>query len=331
MNHETSVGIVVIGRNLGALLVPALRAALRQSPLAIYVDSGSTDGSAKCAYEQGVAVIELDKSLTYTAGRARNEGAAYWLRQAPWLEFIQFVDGDCLLADQFITAGVQVMRADPQIAIVCGQRHERFPEASFYNRLAELGWWAVPGEIAYCGGDALVRARALVGVRGYDPRLIAGEEPELCLRLRRAGWKIWRIDADMTYHDIRMTRFSQWWWRSVRAGHAYAQGAWMHGRERERHHIHQCASTWFWGAAVWLCALGLAKHTRGKSLALLLGYPFLTARIFRRARRRGWTAADAGWYALFCVLAKFPQLQGQLIFGLNRLRGRETRLIETAN
>jgi hypothetical protein len=29
----------------------------------------------------------------------------------------------------------------------------------------------------------------------------AGEEPELCVRLRRRGWRILRLDAEMTRHD----------------------------------------------------------------------------------------------------------------------------------
>lgn len=327
---EDSVGIVLIGRNPGALLNETLDAALRVGAPLVYVDSGSTDASVRRAREKNVPVVEFDASQPYTAARARNVGAQFLLRQHPALEFLQFVDGDCILAQDFIARAMAVMRSDARVAVVCGQRRERFPEASVYNQLAALEWETPCGEILACGGDALVRVRAFVAVNGYNAFLIAGEEPEMCLRLRRAGWKIWGLDADMTYHDARLRRFSQWWTRSVRAGHAYAEGAWMHGREPERHWAHESASIWFWGAGVWSAALALTKLSRGLSLALLLGYPLLGARIYKRSRARGWNSRDARLYAFFCVLAKFPQLQGQLLFLLNRLRGRATRVIESS-
>jgi GT2 family glycosyltransferase len=318
MQNQNSVGIVVIGRNLGARLQETLRAALKQNAPVVYVDSGSTDDSVARAHAQNVAVVALAASQPFTAARARNAGAQFFIQKFPSLEFLQFVDGDCLLADGFIANARAVMRAQPRVAVVCGQRREQFPDASVYHQLLALEWQAPRGEITACGGDALVRVRAFLHVNGYDARLIAGEEPELCLRLRRAGWKIFGIDAAMTYHDARMTKFAQWWQRAARAGHAYAQVAWQHRRARERFWVHESASIWFWGAGVWLGAFGLAEFSRGASLALLLGYPLLVARIYARMRRRGWSERDARLYACFCVLAKFPQLQGQLQFLVHR-------------
>lgn len=314
MEEKNSAAIVLIGRNLGALLDETLHAALRVGVPLVYVDSGSADASVQCAREKNIPVVELDAALPYTAARARNAGAEFLLRAFPSLGFFQFIDGDSLLDEHFIARARQVMQEDSDIAIVCGRQYERFADASIYTRLLALEWDSPRGEIEACGGNALVRVRAFVQVGGYDARLRAGEEPELCLRLRRAGWKIFAIDADMAIHDARMTRFGQWWKRAARAGHAYAEIAWMHGREREHLWVKESASIWFWGAGVWLGALGLAKSSRGSSLALLLGYPLLVARIYARMRKRGWSASDARLYALFCVLAKFPQLQGQLQF-----------------
>ena len=36
----------------------------------------------------------------------------------------------------------------------------------------------------------MMRASAIREVGGYDPTLIAGEEPEMCYRLRHRGWRI---------------------------------------------------------------------------------------------------------------------------------------------
>ena len=76
------------------------------------------------------------------------------------------------------------------------------------------------GPARACGGDALMLYAAVQAVGGYRDSLIAGEEPELCLRLRQAGGEVWRIDAEMTLHDAALLRFGQWWRRTRRAGHA---------------------------------------------------------------------------------------------------------------
>jgi len=34
------------------------------------------------------------------------------------------------------------------------------------------------------------------------------------------------LDADMTWHDAQMLHWQQWWKRHVRAGFAFAEGAW---------------------------------------------------------------------------------------------------------
>ncbi len=322
------MGVVVIGRNEGMRLEGALRAALASAPRVVYVDSGSRDGSADRARALRVPVIELDPATPFTAARARNAGAAFWLKRKPELEFLLFVDGDCELAPRFLSRAVAALDGDSKVAVVCGRRREQFPGASIYNRLSDIEWDAPIGWSKSCGGDALVRVTAFIAAGGFDPNWIAGEEPEFCWRLSCAGWKILRIDAEMTRHDARLVHFSQWWRRSVRTGHAYAQGAWHYGRDSEHHWLRESLSIWFWGGALWSCALVFAKPSKGSSLALLFGYAALITRIFARARHRGLDREDAALYALFCLLAKFPQLQGQILFLWNRLAKQPARLIE---
>ncbi len=325
---QPRVGIVLIGRNEGARLVGALDAALAQAAQLVYVDSGSRDTSVALAQERGVAVVELDATLPFTAARARNAGAAYLLRHAPPLQFFQFIDADCELASGFLDSALQVMDNDANVGIVCGRLREQFSNASIYNRLADIEWDTPIGETKSCGGIALVRVSAFRAVGGYATDWIAGEDPEFCLRVRHAGWKIRRIDTEMARHDARMTHFSQWWRRSTRAGHAYAQGAWQYRRDAEHFWLRESLSIWFWGVGVWSAAFLFAKASRGASLALLLGYPALLTRIFLWARRRGLNRQDAALYALVCVGAKVPQLQGQMLFLAHEFRKQPTRLIE---
>ncbi|HBK99202.1 MAG TPA: glycosyl transferase [Microcoleaceae bacterium UBA10368] len=323
------IGLVAIGRNEGQRLGQCLVSATNKVSRIVYVDSGSTDGSLELARSLGADTVELDLSTPFTAARARNEGFSRLLELAPDIEFVQFVDGDCEVVDGWIDRAYNELAAKPNVAAVCGRRRERYPEASIYNQLCDIEWDTPIGETKACGGDSMMRAPALQQVGGFNPALIAGEEPELCLRLRQKGWKILRLDAEMTLHDAQMTNFTQWWKRAQRAGHAYAEGSWMHGSEPDRHWVKETRSTWFWGLVLPALALAMAWPTKGWSLLLLSGYPLATYRTYNYyVKHRDLATKDAAIYALSCVLAKFPQLQGQIQFHQRRLLGQQSKLIE---
>ena len=323
------IGLVAIGRNEGDRLGACLRSAIVQVALVVYVDSGSTDGSLELARSIGVEAVELDLSIPFTAARARNVGFSRLLELSPDIEFVQFVDGDCELVDGWIEFAQQKLTAQADLAAVCGRRREKYPEATIYNQLCDIEWDTPIGETKACGGDSMMRASAFEQVGGFNPTLIAGEEPELCVRLRQNGWKIERLDAEMTLHDAQMTSFGQWWKRAQRAGYAYAEGSWMHGGEPERHWVKETRSTWLWGLILPALALAMALPTEGWSLLLLSGYPLVTYRTYNYyVKHREIGTKDAAIYALSCILAKFPQLQGQIQFHQRRLLGQQSKLIE---
>jgi hypothetical protein len=325
----SGVGAVVIGRNEGIRLKRCLESLMGKVARVVYVDSGSTDGSPSVAEGLGAHVVALDLGTPFTAARARNAGMEALLGGEMGIDLIQFVDGDCEVAEGWIESARAAIGADREVAVVCGRRRERSPDASLYNRLCDLEWETPVGEARACGGDALMRVEALEGVGGFDPTLIAGEEPELCVRLRARGWRILRIDAEMTLHDAAMTRFGQWWRRSKRAGHACAEGAAIHGSPPERHRIREVRSILFWGAAIPFATALSAWPTWGLSvLAAALLYAAQGWRITRGQRRRGFVPKDARAYALFTLLGKLAQFQGLAAYWMNRLRGRRTRIIE---
>ena len=187
------------------------------------MDSGSTDGSLQAAERLGAVPYALTPDRPFNAARARNAGAKRLAEAAPGVAFIQFVDGDCILAPDWIEKARAFLLADPQAGIVCGRRRERFPRHSVYNRFMDMEWSAPIGKVMACGGDAMMRREAFDAVGGFNAVIVAGEEPELCFRLRDRGWTIWRLDAEMTLHDAALQRFSQWWKRSVRSGYGCAQ------------------------------------------------------------------------------------------------------------
>ena len=290
----------------------------------VYVDSGSTDGSVAAARAAGARVVELDPKIAFTAARARNEGVAALTAAGIAPDYLQFVDGDCTLDPDWLATAITFLDATPAAAVVCGRRRERFPEASVYNRLCDREWNTPIGRARACGGDALMRRAAYEDAGGFRADLIAGEEPELCVRLRAAGWQVWRIDAEMTLHDAAMTRFSQWWKRARRGGFAAASGAALHGRGPDRHGVAQISRALLWGLALPVAALFGAFITPW-TLALLLAYP---AQIVRLALRKGAHYGD--WEeAAFLTLGKFPESVGVLENAIIRWRGKENaELIE---
>lgn len=322
------LGIVTIGRNEGERLRRCLTSLLGRGLRVVYVDSNSTDGSAQMARSLGADVVELDLSTPVGVPRARNEGFERLCQLDPEVRYVQFIDGDCEMIDGWLEKGLRVLEERPEVALVTGRRRERFSERSCYNRLADLEWDMPIGEIQGSHGDIMMRIEAFRQIGGFAPAVLVSEDYELCLRLRKHGWVLLRIDAEMSLHDMAMTHFGQWWRRTVRSGYGYADGRYLHGRSPERLYVRDVRSIVLWAMVLPLLAGGLAWPTYGGSLALLAGYPVLYWRVRRYGRKRGWSAPSARLYALWAVLAKFPLAVGLVVYWFRSITRRPKRIIE---
>jgi GT2 family glycosyltransferase len=318
------VGVVVIGRNEGLRLrrcLDTLPAGVRQ---VVYVDSGSTDDSVEQARRRGVDVVALDMSTPFTAARARNAGFRRLRELRPDTEFVQFVDGDCELLPGWLACASAALASQPDVAVACGRLRERFRDASVYNRLCDLEWDGPVGDVFACGGNAMMRIGALRAAGGFTEQLIGGEEPELCVRLRRLGHRVVRLGADMALHDAAMTRFGQWWRRAFRGGYATAELVAIHPAVYRRETLSMIG----WGLLLPLVACGAALATGGIGLLLLAAYPALWLKILLRRVARDGAFTDAALYASSCVVSKWPGMLGTAKFGWDRARGRRGKIIE---
>jgi GT2 family glycosyltransferase len=319
------LGIVVIGRNEGQRLIDCLNSLKSQEGRVIYVDSGSTDESILVAERSRALVARLDAAQPFTAARARNEGFAKVIATMPAVRFVQFVDGDCELVPTWIDVALTFIASRTDVAVVCGRRRERDPRHSIYNWLCDVEWNSPVGEATACGGDSLVRVDAFRDVGGFRPSLIAGEEPELCARLREKGWSIWRLDAEMTRHDAAITRFGQWWLRAVRSGYAEAEGAWLHlSSSKMAKEKRAVASAVVWAGLLPVCILfGSIFHAAFLMLTLIY-----VVQLGRIAVRNG-PADPRSWiYAAFMMIAKFAELLGIQKCCWRRWHGEKGSLIE---
>lgn len=323
-------GVVVIGRNEGQRLLACLHGLRQQPRPVIYVDSGSSDGSAQAARALGVSVLELDASRPFSAARARNEGAQALAALHPGLAYIQFLDGDCIVAPGWLDAAEAALDADAGCAIVFGHLKESNPKGSVYNQLCALEWRSPSGPVAnfgHLGGIMMVRRAVFEPLGGFNPTVVAGEDSEFGVRVSLAGHGARKLDHPMALHDADMQRFAQWWTRAVRAGHAIGQRAQLHAADPSRDCARERRSTWFWGVMLPLAVILAAPATNGLSLLLLAGYLTLGWRIARFRLSIGDDRREARLYAAFTVLGKYANGLGLLKYQFNRWRGR-MRIIE---
>ncbi len=319
-----SIGVVIIGRNEGSRLLRCLASVECEGRTVVYVDSGSSDGSVDAARAAGVIVVELDLSVPFTAARARNAGFEAILSARRSLKFVQFVDGDCEVDRYWIEKAMKFLSRHSDVAVVCGRRRERFPEASIFNRMFDREWDTPTGVAEACGGDSLMRCDAFKAVGGFDPTLICGEEPELCIRLREEGWRIWRLDAEMTLHDAAMTSWSQWWKRNVRSGYGFAEVHMMHRESELDIWMKSTLRAVVWGGVVpTIIILSALIHP-----AALLGFGVYPAQVARIALRATDTNTDDWVHAGLITLGKFPEFQGVMTYVYRRFRGAKSTLIE---
>jgi GT2 family glycosyltransferase len=330
----SDVGVVAIGRNEGERLHRCM-ASVAQIAARVYVDSGSSDGSAQWTQAQGIDVVALPNPPKFTAARARNAGLDRLSQSFPDLAFVQMIDGDCELQPGWLASARDVLMADSQLAGVFGRLRERFPTRSIYNAMCDEEWDAPIGEAYGFGGIVLLRLAALRKAGGYNPAIIAAEDTELSRRLRDAGWKIERIDQEMALHDAAITRFWQWWRRTMRSGHAFAELAQRHPRSTWPDWVRACHSIAFWGGAVPAAALiGLIGAIAGWPPAILLPLllvPLWTYKLrqITLAKLRHGQAAGYAWRAAgYLMLGKIAQLLGLATYHRNRLLARQSQIIE---
>ena len=321
MSILNNIGIVIIGRNEGRRIEKCVRSVLDSGAAFIYVDSNSSDNSVEIVKRTGANILELDKSAPMSAARARNAGYKWLIKNVHGLKYVHFIDGDCELNKNWPKLACEKLDNENDIAVVCGRLREKNISKSIYTKLSDIGWYIRPGETYSCGGIATIRVSTFTKLNGFDESLIAGEEPEFYLRVRKMGQIMFCLDENMGTHDSAMTSYSQWWTRSFRTGFAYANAARWGKWEQERR------SFIFWGAILPFVLVILMIIKPPLAILLLGIYPLQVIRIFWKLKIP-YSDADRLIYACFCVLDKFPEFCGYVKYHHGRITGRSQNIIE---
>jgi glycosyltransferase involved in cell wall biosynthesis len=328
MERLNDLAVVVIARNEGERLKRCIRSCIDVAGSVIYADSDSSDGTPDWAREQGAEVVALDPSRPMNAPRGRNEGFERLLEVHPDARYVFFVDGDCEIVEGFLAAARDALESEPALGAVAGRRLETAPEDSVYNRVVDLEWNTPVGEARVLGGDAMVRVEAVRQVNGYNPAMACGEDPEFFFRLREQGWKLRRIDHDMTRHDVALLRFAPWWKRHARGGYAYTHGAALHFHGPEWFNVKAIVSILAWGLVLPVAAAVLAFFTNGLGLLLLTLYGLLWWRVRRWRIGLGAAPRVASVYAVFVAIGKVAETLGVLKCLAHLVLKRESLYVE---
>jgi len=159
----------------------------------ILVDSASSDSTIEFAQEYPIDVLRLrpDQILTPAAGRYVGYKRARG-------EFILFVDGDMELCHGWLGDALSMMQTDCTVGVATGQIVDVSPGET--KPRVENVERSGCKNVSYCGGAALYRRSVLESVGVFNPYLYSEEEPELCLRIRHAGYRIVELQRTVVFH-----------------------------------------------------------------------------------------------------------------------------------
>jgi glycosyltransferase involved in cell wall biosynthesis len=320
-------GIVIIGRNEASRLEATLSAVIPWIANLVYVDSNSNDNSPAIAEAMGVDVVRVTQGRM-SAARGRRLGMEYLLQQNSDLEYIQFIDGDCELVANWIDTAKRCLVMMPDVGGVTGRLLERHQCDSLLLRLVAVDWDLPAGQTDVVGGISMMRVEALRRAGGWNDDLIAGEELDLSMRICAAGYTLQRLDCDMCLHDMGVTRFSEFWKRTIRTGFAYAQLAWLHGRSGPRRWITRTIGAVVYGLILPMIVLsGWIIHW-SLSVVALTGILALILRLIQWRIRQRDPFRIAVAYAALITLCKTAQAIGAVRFFAGMLLGRTPKIIE---
>lgn len=212
--NRCKLSIVIIGRNEEQFIERGIESTINvRSRISdteiIFVDSASTDQSVALASRFPITILQLkpDWPLSVAAGR-------YTGYRWSGGEYIFFLDGDAEVDSNWLADAVRFLDDNPVYAGVAGVLDEEYITPAGVRTGGatnvfgqDLSRSVIDSKVL--GGIALFRRSVLEEVGTVNPHLPTAEDHELCLRIRRAGWKVARIKGRMAikYTEDRQTLY----------------------------------------------------------------------------------------------------------------------------
>ncbi len=201
-------------------------------------------GAAR-AQRPGVSVLVPAAGEPHTPGANRNRGAADAAAGS-----LLFVDGDTRVEPGFVAAALGRLAAAPELGGVGGRIRERQWQDGRLVRTIEDSYRSGRGGAVEMLATAwIARRSAFEAVGGFDPRLPAEEDVELCIRLAAAGHPVEALDHVAADHDCpprpSFAEFRRRWRSGLYAGQGlllrYAWGTPHFARHLARQRLYLAA------------------------------------------------------------------------------------------
>jgi GT2 family glycosyltransferase len=188
--------------NISRLIESVLRAtSCVSSKEIILVDSASTDETVALASPHAVNIFRLKSGQRLSPAIGRYVG----YKQTEG-EYVVFLDGDTEFIPGWVPHALHAMRERPDAGGVTGSVVNLPTSAAAQGPATPVQkiHLAPPKEVLWCnyegGGAALYRRSVLERAGTFNPNLNAEEEPELGLRIRQAGYRMFELDYPMAFH-----------------------------------------------------------------------------------------------------------------------------------
>lgn len=242
-----STGVVIVGGDPKASPEAAIRS-VADGRTVVFAPLAPMPEAEAIARAAGAIVIENGGKALQTGGRARNAGYRQLKKLAPHIKYVQFLDADGIIDPDWITAAERFMERRPEVAVIDGAVRSRSGRRFPFATLSEQRRNETSGEIVTTASEgALVRASAFEAAGGFRGDLLSCDIEDLCIRQRRRGAHVWRLESDMMIREPRQASFSAWWSAALQRGFDKAYAMSLHGGPPERHGVAETAQAVIWG------------------------------------------------------------------------------------
>jgi glycosyltransferase involved in cell wall biosynthesis len=208
VSEMPEVSVIIIGRNEAACIEKCLHsvfAALKgvDDHEVIYVDSASEDDTVKVAGQFPIRILQLRREWRLSPAAGRYIGYQYASGQ-----FLAFVDGDTVVHPTWLAESCAFLRDNPEYGGVAGVLDKADLSAEGEGAVHAANYYGQTAEeplrnVITLGGIATYRRKAMQQAGTFNPYLPTGEECEVALRIRRAGYKLARLFTPMgTAHTL---------------------------------------------------------------------------------------------------------------------------------
>jgi glycosyltransferase involved in cell wall biosynthesis len=204
-NATSSLAIVIITKNQEWNIARLIESVLENTAEClnreiVVADSASVDRTLEIAADYPIRIIRLRPDQRLTAAAGRYVGYVHTTA-----EYVLFLDGDMELCDGWLEKAWSLVQTHSDLGVVTGQ---------LLDLPLSVGDGEKPGvdsgrfgdrfeEVLHCGGAALYRRAALNQAGTFCPYLYSEEEPELCIRIRHAGYRVAELEHPIAYHYSR--------------------------------------------------------------------------------------------------------------------------------